>query len=112
MKPLIAIAALAFGPALAEDNRASPLAESHIWNELRTDLVGKIDIADAAGRFEVQAPYRANDAATVPVTIRQTDPGLTIRGATVVIDDIPHRWPPASPSAPPWRRSISRSGCA
>ncbi|MCO8143944.1 quinoprotein dehydrogenase-associated SoxYZ-like carrier [Rhodovulum tesquicola] len=91
MKPLIAaaIAALAFGPALAEDNRASPLAESHIWNELRTDLVGEIDIADAAGRFEVQAPYRANDAATVPVTIRQTDPGLTIRRATVVIDDNP-----------------------
>ncbi|GAA0296142.1 quinoprotein dehydrogenase-associated SoxYZ-like carrier [Rhodovulum strictum] len=91
MKPVIAatIAALAFGPALADENRASPLADSPIWTDLRTDLVGKIDIADAAGRIELEAPFRANDAATVPVTIRQTDPALTIRGATVVIDENP-----------------------
>lgn len=67
----------------------NPLTDSYIWTELRTDLVGDIEIADAAGAFEVEAPFRANDAATVPVTIRQIDPALRISGARVVIDENP-----------------------
>ncbi|TCP40397.1 quinoprotein dehydrogenase-associated SoxYZ-like carrier [Rhodovulum marinum] len=91
MKAVIAatIAALACGPALAEDTRQNPLTDSYIWTELRGDIVGDVEIADGAGAFEVDAPYRANDAATVPVTIRQTDPAVTIRGAKVVIDENP-----------------------
>ncbi|TCO71666.1 quinoprotein dehydrogenase-associated SoxYZ-like carrier [Rhodovulum euryhalinum] len=91
MRPVIAavIAALACGPAAADEPAANALTDSYIWTELRTELVGDVEIADGSAVFSVEAPYRANDAATVPVSIRQTDPSATIRGARVVIDENP-----------------------
>lgn len=94
MKSYIAAAAVALAcavPALAPAEQAqdNPLTDSFIWTELRQDIVGDVTIADGAGLFEVEAPYRANDAATVPVTIRQIDPALAIRSAKLVIDENP-----------------------
>ncbi|SIO47356.1 sulfur-oxidizing protein SoxY [Rhodovulum sp. ES.010] len=84
-----ALSALLCAPALADAPKANPLTDSPIWSDLRADIVGDIPIAEAAGLFEVEAPYRANDAATVPITIRQTDPSRPLRGAKVVIDENP-----------------------
>jgi sulfur-oxidizing protein SoxY len=82
------IAALTAGPLLAAEP-VNPLTDSPTWEMLRGDIVGEAEIAPADGLFTVEVPYRAEDAATVPVHIRQTDPTIAIETATVVIDENP-----------------------
>lgn len=88
---LAAAAALACTPAFAADpDRGNPMTDSPIWTDLRGYILGEDAVtADGAAVFDVTAPYRAHDAATVPVTIRQTDPTVQIRSARLVIDENP-----------------------
>lgn len=83
------IATLCVGPAFAGDAIENPLTDSATWEELRGDVVGEAEIASADGLLSLDAPYRAHDAATVPLVLRQTDLAATITGATVVIDENP-----------------------
>jgi sulfur-oxidizing protein SoxY len=74
----------------AEPERDNPLIESGAWDFIRGDLVGDAELQDAAGVFELEAPYRADDAATVPVAVRQTDPGSgPIESVRLIIDENP-----------------------
>ena len=88
MKKLIAasvIAIMAQG-AFAKDN---PLTESPTWEELRYDLIGDVTPEDGSAVFAIEAPYRAHDAATVPIRIHQTEDATPIREAMLVIDENP-----------------------
>lgn len=77
-------------PAQAGDPVENPLIESAIWTDfLSAKVAGEAGIGDASGLFTVDAPYRAHDAATVPIVIRQTDASVPINAATVVIDENP-----------------------
>ncbi|MCP1200641.1 quinoprotein dehydrogenase-associated SoxYZ-like carrier [Notoacmeibacter sp. MSK16QG-6] len=68
----------------------NPLAESATWNDLRGDIAGDAALADGAPLFTVTAPYRANDAATVPIVIEQTDANAgRIETIKLVIDENP-----------------------
>jgi sulfur-oxidizing protein SoxY len=87
--PLTALVAVLTAGAQAEDAVQNPLAPSEMWQIMRENVVGAAPIADGSALFTVDAPYRANDAATVPIRIRQTDTAETIRAATVVIDENP-----------------------
>lgn len=85
-----ALAALLAGPALAEDAPLkNPLTDSETWQELRGDIIGDADIATGTDLFDVTAPYRAHDAATVPIIITQIDPNAHITSAKIVIDENP-----------------------
>ncbi|MFK7880724.1 quinoprotein dehydrogenase-associated SoxYZ-like carrier [Roseobacter sp.] len=84
-----ALAALISGPAWATDAVKNPLTESETWNDLRGDVVGEVAIGTAEGLLSIDAPYRAHDAATVPIVLKQTDPSTTISAATVVVDENP-----------------------
>lgn len=84
-----ALVALMAGPAWATDTLKNPLTESETWNDLREDVVGDASIGSAEGLLSIDAPYRAHDAATVPIVLKQTDPATTISAATVVIDENP-----------------------
>ena len=75
--------------AMAEDAAKNPLEDSASWAELKDTFVGDTQIGDGSAVFDVDAPYRAADAATVPVTIRQTDPAAVIDKVMVVIDENP-----------------------
>ncbi len=86
---LAAIAALLAGPAFGGDSLKNPLTDSESWKDLRYDIVGDAGIADGSSLFEVDAPYRAHDAATVPIVIKQTDPDMRIEAVTIVIDENP-----------------------
>lgn len=86
---IAALAVLTGAPAWAGDPVQNPLADGPTWEDLRIDVVGDAPLADGAALFDVDAPYRAHDAATVPVVIRQTDPAATISAVTVVIDENP-----------------------
>ncbi|MBJ6373323.1 quinoprotein dehydrogenase-associated SoxYZ-like carrier [Sedimentitalea arenosa] len=93
MKPLVLamLVAMLAQAALAQDGaRDNPLIDGPTWQELRDDFVPSgTDVRDGAALFTVDAPYRANDAATVPVVIRQVDPTVTLRKAQVIIDENP-----------------------
>lgn len=90
MKSLIAglaLAALALPLAAAEP--ANPLVDGPTWADIRADVTSAEDLRDGSALFSVDAPFRANDAATVPVVIEQTDPGPMITGLVLVIDENP-----------------------
>jgi sulfur-oxidizing protein SoxY len=87
-------AALALGlalalPAAAEAPR-NPLQDGETWAELRGDVVGDRALRDGTGLIAFDAPYRAHDAAIVPIEIRETeDSDLDIRRLILVVDENP-----------------------
>ena len=86
----LVLSALLAGPASAASETAgNPLIASESWQDLRGDIVGDAQLADGSTVFDVQAPYRADDAATVPIRITQTDPARRISALTIVIDENP-----------------------
>nr|WP_047996781.1 quinoprotein dehydrogenase-associated SoxYZ-like carrier [Puniceibacterium sp. IMCC21224] len=74
---------------MAADEPQNPLTQSESWTELRGDIVGDVELGDGSAVFSVDAPYRANDAATVPIVIRQIDPNAQISELKIVIDENP-----------------------
>lgn len=83
------VLALAAAPSLAESPRANPLTGEGSWPDLRGDIVGDAALAPAGHAFDVDAPYRAHDAATVPLVIRQTVDAPALKRALVVVDENP-----------------------
>lgn len=90
LKFLVVAAMLAgAGTAGAADVR-NPLIASETWADLRGDVVGEGEIRDGTDLFTLDAPYRAHDAAIVPIQIRQaTGSDARIVRLTVVVDENP-----------------------
>lgn len=86
---LAALGIMLTGPAFATDTVKNPLEDSSTWKELRGDVIGDATPDDAARFLSIDAPYRAHDAATVPIILRQTAPGIDIDRAIVVVDENP-----------------------
>jgi len=84
----VLMAGLLAAPALAGEIK-HPLQDGPTWEDLRVDVVGDAPLANGDALLTIDAPYRAHDAATVPVILRQTDMNQTIKSATVVIDENP-----------------------
>ncbi|WP_424931029.1 quinoprotein dehydrogenase-associated SoxYZ-like carrier [Amaricoccus macauensis] len=88
----ISCLALALAGSLwaAEPARDNPLVASESWDLIRDDLVGDVELLDGEDVFDLGAPYRAADAATVPITLRQTnDTAGPIEMVRLVIDENP-----------------------
>ncbi len=85
----ILVAGLLGTSALAGDPVGNPLEDGATWEDLRFDVVGDATLENGDALLAVEAPYRANDAATVPVHLKQTDMDARIEKATVVIDENP-----------------------
>ena len=89
-RPLLALcAALLATPLVAGDGVKNPLTDSATWEDLRYDVVGDDKITMSDTLLALEAPYRAHDAATVPILLKQLDEGTSISKATVVIDENP-----------------------
>lgn len=67
----------------------NPLAQSATWDDLRYDVVGDAVLSDAADLFDLDAPYRAHDAATVPIRLTQSEGGPQIEKLTLIVDENP-----------------------
>lgn len=81
--------ALVTTPAIA-DTIKNPLKDGETWSDLQYDVVGDAKILDGAALFSVDAPYRAHDAATVPVHIKQSPTSTEkITRLTIVVDENP-----------------------
>jgi sulfur-oxidizing protein SoxY len=86
----VAALAAAFGCGAASSTLAAEPADP--WPELARDIFNGRQLADGAGLIAIDMPYRAEDAAIVPVTLRATlPPGDTraVKAITLVIDQNP-----------------------
>ncbi|MEM9181068.1 MAG: quinoprotein dehydrogenase-associated SoxYZ-like carrier, partial [Pseudomonadota bacterium] len=90
-----ACAALAFSvvltsPVLAEDTPKNPLTDSEAWTEIKSWLFDEdTALTETRDILAVEAPYRAHDAATVPIVLKQVDATQMISRVTAVVDENP-----------------------
>ncbi|MEO1138385.1 MAG: quinoprotein dehydrogenase-associated SoxYZ-like carrier [Pseudomonadota bacterium] len=89
MKHLIVAGLVTVLAQIAHAEQKNPLTDSPTWEDLRIDLIGDVTPQDGAAVFEIDAPYRAHDAATVPIRITQSEAASPIRKAMLVIDENP-----------------------
>ena len=78
--------AVSAAPALAAGEEDDP------WPDLRETLFGERPIAQGAGVVSLEAPYRAYDAAIVPITIAAEIPQTNeryIKALTLIVDKNP-----------------------
>jgi sulfur-oxidizing protein SoxY len=91
MKTLWATAiAVALGCSAVRPMAAAEPADP--WPELARDIFNGRSLADGAGLIAIDMPYRAEDAAIVPVTLHATLPQgdtRTVKAMTLVIDQNP-----------------------
>jgi sulfur-oxidizing protein SoxY len=81
---------VALGAGLGSPLRAAEPQDP--WPDLARDIFNGRSLADGAGLIAIDMPYRAEDAAIVPVTLRATlPPGDTrvVKSITLVIDQNP-----------------------
>ena len=84
---LTAAALLLASPAFAQDN---PLLPSETWNDLRESVVGLNEEPPIdATALDLDAPFRANDAAIVPIRLTQAPDAAPLTDLTLVIDENP-----------------------
>lgn len=104
MLGLVAAAALSLAPGQGDagqygtavengataENRATAEQPSASWDVLRHELFGERVIVDGEGMIAIDAPYRADDAAVVPIGLT-VDPGPRRRVArlTLLVDENP-----------------------
>src|SRR5215218_6277808 len=82
----------AFGFAALGNPLAAPAEPEDPWPGLVRDVFNGRPLLDAAGLISLEMPYRAEDAAVVPVTMRMSLPaGDTrhVKALTLVIDQNP-----------------------
>ncbi|CCB65567.1 Sulfur oxidation protein SoxZ [Hyphomicrobium sp. MC1] len=76
--------------ALAADDGSPTVNNPGAWTDIRKDAFGPREILDGAGKITLEAPKRAEDAATVPITIRMPAPfAANVKSLTLVIDQNP-----------------------
>ena len=71
---------------------SSASAAEDVWGGLKKDLFGDRTIADGKNLLSLETPYRAHDAALVPVTIKMSRPSVSgshIKAVTLIIDQNP-----------------------
>lgn len=82
---LIVTTGAAFG-----ETKSTPLKNGETWADLRGDVVGDVMISEGSEVFDMVAPHRAHDPATVPVKITQNPLGTQrITEIALVIDENP-----------------------
>lgn len=75
-------------PSFAEEIK-NPIKPSNTWGELSVDVLGESKPVLGEALIALEAPYRAHDAATVPIRITQTDLENRVDLLTIVVDENP-----------------------
>ena len=82
------LVALSVGSVAAQD-RPNPLIEGETWAYLAPSILGDTTPDPAGDALTLEAPVRADDAATVPIHLVQPAEGPPIHAMTLVIDENP-----------------------
>lgn len=88
LRALLCAAMVVASPALAE-KVAAPLQPGETWDAIRFDIVGDAEIRDGSALYGFEAPFRASDAAAVPVRITQSPDAPDVRRMILVVDENP-----------------------
>ncbi len=89
IRALGASLAVASAMALATPGHAE-MADSASWKSLHKDVFASREITDGAGMMTMEAPIRADDAATVPITIRMPASFAgNVKALTLIVDQNP-----------------------
>ncbi len=83
------LSVLALGTSAQAQAAENPLTEGATWSDLSYNVLGDAQPTLGDDVVTLDAPYRAYDAATVPITIRQTDPAADIDSLILVVDENP-----------------------
>lgn len=75
--------------ALAAQESPNPLVEGGSWDDLAYDILGDVVPDPAGGLLALEAPTRANDAATVPVRLAQPEGAEALESLSLIIDENP-----------------------
>lgn len=68
----------------------NPLSDGETWADLKYDVFGDVPIEDGSALFDMDAPYRAHDAATVPIRLVQSVTSTArITKLTMIVDENP-----------------------
>ena len=82
---LAALAGSAAFPALA-----NVVVGTIAWNDLKPDIFGAREIQDGKGKVLLNAPYRADDQRSVPVSANvNLGPGKQLKSVTLIVDEDP-----------------------
>lgn len=83
---------LAISPVLSvQAEIRNPMLPSATWDALKEDVFGDAQLLDGTHLLSIDAPYRAHDAATVPVTLVETAEAASVDFVrlTLVVDENP-----------------------
>lgn len=82
---MIAASSIAFA-----ESPANPMRGGETWLDLRGDVIGDVNLIENDTLFELSAPHRAHDPATVPIKINQAKrTGSQIRTLALIVDENP-----------------------
>lgn len=82
--------ALAFATALLSLAPARAAEQYEVWPGLKKDVFGDRAISEEDGKVTLEAPYRADDAAMVPLSVRiPPDIAAKVSKLTLIIDQNP-----------------------
>lgn len=85
-----AIAAVAAMLAFGWNVSARAGGDSAAWDGIKEATFGNRDILDGSGKITLQAPYRAEDASTVPIDVRMPAAfAKDVKSLTLIIDKNP-----------------------
>ena len=86
----LVLAGVLMGTSVQAEEIKNPLKQGETWAELQGDVIGDVTPVVGDDLFSVDAPYRAYDAATVPIKIRQdTTSDKRITRMVIVVDENP-----------------------
>ncbi|TNC60038.1 quinoprotein dehydrogenase-associated SoxYZ-like carrier [Rubellimicrobium roseum] len=89
MRSLLAPLLLALAAPLAAQEAPNPLQDGDTWAYLAPRILGDMAPRPAEGLLTLEAPMRAEDAATVPIRLVQPEGAPWVQNLTLVIDENP-----------------------
>ena len=75
-------------PAMSLNSRAEDLPPETTWTQIQGDIFKSTEFLNGEDMMVLDAPYRAEDAAVVPISVKAR-PEAKIRKITIVIDENP-----------------------
>lgn len=83
------LGAIAMAMAVAAGAAMPALASDDAWQDIRRDVFDNRDVAEDDGTVTLEAPYRAEDAAIVPLTVHIPSAAGEVKSLTLVVDKNP-----------------------
>ncbi len=89
VRSLFFAAAFGLAAAAGAEERSNPMQPSETWDAIAPGVIGEAEPIDGEALVTIEAPFRAHDAAIVPIRITQQEGTPRITRLTLVVDENP-----------------------